>query len=59
MLSHRLGITKEIMSRVPHALDMEYQDKYQFEHGLGEPILSLEHLHFVSNNIINHLVLVL
>jgi hypothetical protein len=55
-----LGITKEIMSRGPQVLDMEYQEPDRLEHGPGGPIFSsFQCLHFVSNNNIHHLDLVL
>jgi hypothetical protein len=40
LLSPTLGITKEIMSRGPQVLDMEYREPDQLGHGLGGPILS-------------------
>ena len=37
MLSSSLGITKEIMSRGPQVLDMEYRVPDRLEHGPGGP----------------------
>jgi hypothetical protein len=55
-----LGITKEIMSRGPQVLDMEYREPDRLEHGPGGPIFSsFQRLHFVSSNNIHHLGLVL
>ena len=56
LLSPNLGITKEIMSRGPQVLDMEYWEPDRLEHGPGGPIFSLfQRLHFViSNNNIHH-----
>jgi hypothetical protein len=39
LLSPSLGITKEIMSRGPQVLDMEYREPDRLEHGPGGPIL--------------------
>jgi hypothetical protein len=45
-----LGITKEIMSRGPQVLDMEYREPDRLEHGPGGPIFSpFQCLHFVSS----------
>jgi hypothetical protein len=50
-----LGITKEIMSRGPQVLDMEYQELDQLEHGPGGPIFSsFQCLHFVNSNSNRH-----
>jgi hypothetical protein len=55
-----LEITKEIMSRGPQVIDMEYRDPNRLEHGPGGPIFSsFQCLHFVNNNNIHHLSLVL
>jgi hypothetical protein len=51
LLSPSLGITKEIMSRGPQVLDMEYWEPYCLEPGLGGPIFLLQRLHPVSSNI--------
>jgi len=40
LLSPILGITKEIMSRGPQVLEMEYREPYWLELGLGWPIFS-------------------
>jgi hypothetical protein len=55
-----LGITKEIMSRGPQVLDMEYREPNPLDHGPRRPIFSsFQCLHFVSSNNIHHLSLVL
>jgi hypothetical protein len=40
LLSPTLGITKEIMSRGPQVLNMEYRELGRLEHGPGGPIFS-------------------
>jgi hypothetical protein len=48
------------MSRGPQVLDMEYREPDRLEHGPGGPIsASFHRFHFVSNNNIHHLGLVL
>jgi hypothetical protein len=39
LLSPSIGITKEIISRGPQVLDMEYRESDRLEHGPGGPIL--------------------
>jgi hypothetical protein len=40
VLSPSLGITKEITSRGPQVLDMEYREPDDFKHGPGGPLFS-------------------
>ena len=48
------------MSRGPQLLDMEYRKPDRLKHGPGGAIFSsFQRLHFVSNNYIHHLGLVL
>ena len=54
-----LGITKEIMSRGPQVLDMEYQEPYWLEPSPGGPILLLQRLHHVNSSSIHPIDLVL
>jgi hypothetical protein len=58
LLSPILRITKEIMSRGPHVLDMEYREPYDLSLALEGPSF-LQRLPSISNNNIHPISLVL